>query len=94
MSDLMFASTEPLHPWQKWANLARLESIRADKAERERDMLLTALKAFLEWVDNNSVLFVTVDDNDQPEPNWPEDSGGNQFLVAMQAAIDTVGGGE
>ena len=44
MSELMFelAEDRPLQQWQKWANLARLEAIRADKAERERDTLLAA----------------------------------------------------
>jgi len=47
MSDLMYEPTEDksLEKWQKWANEARMESIRADKAERERDTLLAALKA-------------------------------------------------
>jgi len=45
MSDLMFEPTGPLQQWQKWANLARLEAIRADKAEAQRDALLSALKA-------------------------------------------------
>ena len=45
MSDLMFEPTGPLQQWQKWANLARLEAIRADKAEQECDTLLAALKA-------------------------------------------------
>ena len=47
MSELVFelAEDRPLQQWQKWANLARLEAIRADKAERERDTLLAALKA-------------------------------------------------
>ena len=39
MSDLMFEPTGPLQQWQKWANLARLEAIRADEAERECDEL-------------------------------------------------------
>ena len=45
MSDLMFEPTGPLQQWQKWANLARLEAIRADKAEALCDTLLSALKA-------------------------------------------------
>ena len=45
MSDLMFEPTGPLQQWQKWANLARLEAIRADKAEALCDKLLSALKA-------------------------------------------------
>ena len=45
MSDLMFEPTGPLQQWQKWANLARLEAIRADKAEALCDKLLAALKA-------------------------------------------------
>jgi len=48
MSDLMFEPTGPLQQWQKWANLARLEAIRADKAEALCDKLLSALKA-VEW---------------------------------------------
>ena len=47
MSELMFelAEDRPLQQWQKWANLARLEAIRADKAEQECDTLLAALKS-------------------------------------------------
>ena len=47
MSDLMYEPTEDksLEKWQKWANEARMESIRADKAEALCDKLLSALKA-------------------------------------------------
>ena len=47
MSELMFELGESklLQQWQKWANLARLEAIRADKAEALCDTLLAALKA-------------------------------------------------
>ena len=48
MSELMFEPTGPLQQWQKWANLARLEAIRADKAEALCDTLLAALKE-VEW---------------------------------------------
>ena len=47
MSDLMFEPTGPLQQWQKWANLARLEAIRADEAEELCDTLLAALREAL-----------------------------------------------
>ena len=54
MSDLMYEPTEdkPLQQWQKWANLARLEAIRADKAEAQRDTLLAALKEVVQPIRN------------------------------------------
>ena len=49
MTDLMFEPTpdKPLEKWQKWANLSRIESARADAAERQRDALLAACKKLL-----------------------------------------------
>ena len=46
MTDLMCKPTDdkPLEKWQKWANLSRIEAVRAEKAEAQRDELLVALK--------------------------------------------------
>ena len=63
MSDLMYEPTEDksLEKRQKWANEARMESIRADEAEELCDTLLAALKA-VEWVPSGR----TYVDNEAP----------------------------
>ena len=85
MSDLMYEPTEDksLEKWQKWANEARMESIRADKAERERDKLLSALKVVTR---SQRELAIFADGYGQLDEEHV------QAWTQAQAAIDTMEG--
>ena len=94
MSDLMYEPTEDksLEKWQKWANEARMESIRADKAEALCDTLLAALKA-VDWVYVKDESIYADPGDQAAECPWcggQRDYGDHNPYCQRQAAIAAV----
>ena len=83
--------------WEYQEEVARSEweELQAERDDliTQRDVLLAALKPFIEWVDGDAgVMFQVMGPGGGDTIDWPEDTDGNALLHKIRAAIVAVEG--